>query len=354
MVSVTPVFGTGIPMNHVPSNVQTLRSSQIDSDHVDTLTALVDRHFASVSLADTEGNPFQQDLIARGFTASPVLGTPQGLAVYQNGVRINEAFGDTVLWDFIPIFAVEELQEMPGSNPVFGLNALGGAVTLKMKNGFDAPAGEAEVAAGLFDRERVTAQTGIDMGDSAIYIGAKASHDGGWRQRSPSDSVQSFADYMFRGERYQLGASLTLASSYLNGNGADPAQDDRTAAFAIPDTERNNLILIQARAADSVTDALTLHGTAYFRHVHLKIQNGGASDFDAVRAERVRRFRPARGFERPANIIRRCLLRSGAYADYAYVGPRRGSSGDGRPSIWRLQQHRQLWCQFRSGAHGFQ
>ncbi len=31
-----------------------------------------------------------------------MLGTPQGLAVYQNGVRINEVFGDTVNWDLIP------------------------------------------------------------------------------------------------------------------------------------------------------------------------------------------------------------------------------------------------------------
>jgi iron complex outermembrane recepter protein len=279
LVSVTPVLGTGIPLNHVPSNVQTLRAAQIDADHAETLTDLVDRHFASVTLADTEGNPYQQDLVERGFTASPVLGAPQGLAIYQNGVRINEAFGDTLLWDFIPVFAIEELQVLPGSNPVFGLNALGGAVTLKMKNGFDAPAGTAEVAGGLFDRVRATAQTGIDLGHSAIYIGANASHDGGWRRLSPSDSVQSFADYVIRGEDYKLGASLTVASSSLNGNGADPAQDDRTAAFAIPDTERNHLIFFQTRGSDSITDALSVQGTAYFRYAHLNIENGGASGF---------------------------------------------------------------------------
>jgi iron complex outermembrane receptor protein len=106
LVSVTPVMGTDIPLAHVPSNVQTLRASQLESDHDETVTDAVNRHLASMSLADTEGNPFQEDLVSRGFTASPVLGTPQGLALYQNGVRINEAFGDIVLWDFIPVFAV--------------------------------------------------------------------------------------------------------------------------------------------------------------------------------------------------------------------------------------------------------
>lgn len=279
VVSVTPVLDTGIPLSHVPSNVQTLRAARIEADHAEAMTDLVDRHFASIAVADTEGSPFQQDLVERGFTASPVLGTPQGLAVYQNGVRINEAFGDTVLWDFIPVFAIGELQELPGANPVFGLNALGGAVSLEMKNGFDAPSSSAEFAGGSFGRVRTTVQAGVDLGDSAFYVGANASHERGWRQLSSSDLVQSFADYTIRRDNYDLGASLTLASSTLNGNGADPAQDDRTAAFAIPDTERNRVSFFQIRGKGSATDALTVHGTVYFRSVDLQIENGGASGF---------------------------------------------------------------------------
>jgi outer membrane cobalamin receptor len=228
VVGVTPLLGTNVPLDKVPSNVQTLRADTIERDHPLTLTDEVDRHLTSVTLADTEGNPFQEDLIERGFTASPVLGTPQGLAVYQNGVRINEPFGDTVLWDFVPIFAVKTLQELPGSNPVFGLNALGGAVTLEMKNGFDDPGTAAEIAGGSFGRVRAIAQTGVDFGDSAIYVGAMASHDGGWRQLSPSDVVQGFGDFTYRGEGFGFGASLTLADSNLNGNGADPEGDDPT------------------------------------------------------------------------------------------------------------------------------
>lgn len=284
VVTVTPVLGTGLPLNQVPSNVQTLRAAQVGADHAETLTDLVDRHLASVTLSDTEGSPFQQDLVARGFTASPVLGTPQGLAIYQNGVRINEPFGDVVLWDFIPVFAVNTLQELPGTNPVFGFNALGGAITLQMKNGFDDPGSMAEVAGGSFGRIRATAESGLSFGDTAFYLGVNASHEDGWRQLSPSDLVQGFADLAIRTGEYRLGASLTLASSNLNGNGADPAQDDRTAAFAVPDSQRNRLAFLSLRGSEALTDAISLEGSAYLRYANLKIENGAASGFGACDA----------------------------------------------------------------------
>jgi outer membrane receptor protein involved in Fe transport len=279
IVSVTPVQGTGVPLNRVPSNVQSLRATEIEADHAETLSDVIDRHFSSDSLSDTEGNPFQEDLVSRGFTASPVLGTPQGLAMYQNGVRINEAFGDVVLWDFVPVFAVAELQQLPGSNPVFGLNALGGALTMQMKDGFDFKGTSLEAAGGSFGRYRGTAQTGIDLGDSALYVGTMASHDDGWRDLSSSDVVQAFADYAWRGDGYKLGASLTMAWNHLNGNGADPAQDDPKAAFAIPDLELDHLVFLQTRADVSLNDALSLQGNAYARYVDIEIQNGAASGF---------------------------------------------------------------------------
>jgi outer membrane receptor protein involved in Fe transport len=278
-VTVTPVMGTGLPLNSVPSNVQTLRAETIATDHAQTVTEVLDHYLSSVTLTDTEGSPFQEDIIERGFTASPVLGTPQGLAFYQNGVRINEPFGDTLLWDFVPVFAIDTLQELPGSNPVFGLNALGGAFTLQMKTGFDAPGSSVELAGGSFGRIRGIAKTGYDFGDSAIYVGALASHEDGWRDISPSDLVQGYADFAIRHQDYTLGVSLTLASSNLNGNAADPAEDDPTAAFAGPDSERNRLVMLQARGTDAVTDALSLSGTLYLRYANLKIENGSASGF---------------------------------------------------------------------------
>ena len=88
-----------------------------------------------VIISDVNGNPFSTDVQYRGYTASPVEGTPQGLAVYQNGVRINEVFGDTVNWDLIPSSAINSISVVTG-NPLYGLNALGGALNIQMKDGF--------------------------------------------------------------------------------------------------------------------------------------------------------------------------------------------------------------------------
>ncbi|HKD35837.1 MAG TPA: hypothetical protein VKB78_03525, partial [Pirellulales bacterium] len=215
----------------------------------------------------------------RGYTASPVLGTPEGIAVYQNGVRVNEPFGDIVLWDFVPTFAIGNLEDIPGSNPMFGLNALGGAVSLTMKNGFDFSGSQADLSGGSFGRARAIAETGQHWDDVAFYEGISAGHEDGWRQNSPSDLLQSFTDFAYRGEALTLGLSVTAAGSNLNGNGANPAQDDRRAAFAVPDSERNRLAFVQGRGSYQASDALSLRGTAYFRYAAIKTTNGQASGF---------------------------------------------------------------------------
>ncbi len=282
IVGVTPVLGAGVPLDHVPSNVQTLTSREVEEDHAQTLTDVLDRELASLSLADTEGSPFQNDIAFRGFTASPVLGTPEGIAIYQNGVRINEPFGDIMLWDFVPVFALGKLQVIPGSNPVFGLNALGGAVTFQMKNGFDNPGASVDLSGGSFGRAKSVLEYGASFGDVAFYTGALASHDADWRKYSPSDLLQSFTDVALRKPGYSLGLSLTLAGSTLNGNAASPVDElaiSRDAIFAIPDTERNRLVFIQGRGDTTLSNAVSLQGTYYYRHSEAKTYNGGASGF---------------------------------------------------------------------------
>ena len=96
------------------------------------ITDTLFQRIPGVSTSDQQGNSFQTDIRYRGFVASPVPGQPQGLAVYMNGVRINEAFGDTVNFDFIPTNAIDRA-DIQSNNPVFGLNALGGALNLQMK-----------------------------------------------------------------------------------------------------------------------------------------------------------------------------------------------------------------------------
>ena len=126
---------TLIDRDKVPSNTQSLTSEDFSRTYSSSVTDALMQRVPGVSTTDVQGNSSTQDLRYRGFAASPLQGTPQGIAVYMNGIRLNEAFGDTVNWDLIPRVAVERA-DMWSSNPVFGLNALGGAVNMQMKNGF--------------------------------------------------------------------------------------------------------------------------------------------------------------------------------------------------------------------------
>src|SRR5262249_15123295 len=124
-----------IDRDKIPWNIEAPTPGDFEPTKAWSVPDALMRRVPSVFITDTAGNPFQPDVQFRGFQASPTVGTPQGLAVYQNGVRINEAFGDTVNWDFIPERAINRLDIHP-SNPIFGLNALGGAIAIEMKNGF--------------------------------------------------------------------------------------------------------------------------------------------------------------------------------------------------------------------------
>ncbi len=101
------------------------------------LSDFLNRRLNGVTVNEIQGNPFQPDINYRGYTASPLLGTPQGLSVYMDGVRLNQPFGEVMSWDLIPALAISSTTLMPGSNPLFGLNTLGGALSIQTKSGLD-------------------------------------------------------------------------------------------------------------------------------------------------------------------------------------------------------------------------
>ena len=106
-VVVVAPYGAGVDPDLVPANVQRATAEQLQRSQALDLTDFLNRQFSSVSINHAQNNPLQPDFNFRGFTASPLLGLPQGIAVYQNGVRINEPFGDTINWDLVPLSAIE-------------------------------------------------------------------------------------------------------------------------------------------------------------------------------------------------------------------------------------------------------
>jgi iron complex outermembrane receptor protein len=151
VIATTPVGGTGITEDQYPGNVQIINLKDMPAN-ARSLPEVLDQAVGSATINNTQGNPYVVDLNYRGFTASPVLGTPQGVSVFLDGMRVNEPFGDIVSWDLIPQIAIANVTMVPGSNPVFGLNTLGGAVAINTKSGFAFPGGDAKVTLGSFGR----------------------------------------------------------------------------------------------------------------------------------------------------------------------------------------------------------
>jgi iron complex outermembrane receptor protein len=283
VTAATPLPGTGIDADKTPTNTNTLSAADLNRNGPASATGALGDQLASVNLNANLNDDFQPDVLLRGFEASPVLGTPQGVAVYQNGVRINEAFGETVNWDLIPDLAIRRL-DVTGANPVFGLNALGGAIVVGMKTGFSDPGGDVQVSGGSFGRRDVAAQYGANNGSMGVYVAARALDDDGWREFSASSIRQAYGDVTARGERLTLDLSLTAADNALLGEGAAPVQElavSRTLVFTSPQDNVDRLAFVTLNADYAATPELSFQGAAYFRRFRQQVVNGNTTDYTA-------------------------------------------------------------------------
>ena len=277
-----PLSG-GIPADRIPANIHTLGRAALDVPGTATLHDVLNRRVGGVATFDSLGNPLQGGLTMRGFTAAPALGEPQGLVVYQGAMRANEAFGDVVQWDLLPVFAIASAQLITGSNPVYGRNSIGGAVALDMKTGFDAKGVAVEAAAGSFGRRTGTVQVGVESGKLGLYVGANAIADDGWRDASPSRLWRAFADLAWVSGTSEVGLSLTAADSALTGNGPAPADLlalRRQAVFTFPDVTDSRLLAGTLRASLVPASAVTVNGGGYYRHLRRTTRNGDQSEFE--------------------------------------------------------------------------
>jgi len=282
VVGVTPLSGAGINPDHIPAIISLLSSTDIDERHTVSLADALQEQLGAVSIEGTTSNLFQPTLRFRGFTASPLLGLPQGIAVYQNGVRINEPFGDTVQFDLIPQFALERIQLSAGADPTYGLNALGGALALNLKNGFDSVGFRGELSGGSFGRVSATTEWGGNRGPWALYLGATRFDEAGWRIESPSEVTQAVTDFAYRKGSVDAGVSFSYANSSLNGNGPAPIellQVNRSAVFTYPDITENQLGFIQGRFNLQASPVWSVQMTSYYRDLDSNTLNGDEAEF---------------------------------------------------------------------------
>lgn len=289
---VGPLPGLGLTKEEIPGNVQSITAKEIKESHSLSLTDLMNKKLQSVNVNDYQGNPFQMDVTYRGFTAGPQIGTPQGLSVFLDGIRVNEPFGDVVNWDMLPMNAIAGVDVFPGSNPIFGLNTLGGAFTLKTKDGFNNEGVDAEVLTGSYGRKQLQVEGGINNGEFALFGAGNFFMEDGWRDNSPSKVNQLFTKGSYRGEKLDLNLSTLLVQTDLVGNGLLPSEEyarDPSSVFTSPDTTKNRLAQFQLSGAFQATDNFSVTGQVYRRNS--KRHQIGAdvfTDYDELRAAKTR------------------------------------------------------------------
>lgn len=277
VVAATPLPGSGLSLRETPAPVQRATQQDIDQSGALDLPDLLNRRLSGVHINENQGNPFQPDVNYRGYTSSPLLGTPQGISVYLDGVRQNQPFGDVVSWDLIPRIAISEVALVPGSNPLFGLNALGAAVSIESKDGLRQPGTSIQVTGGSFGRRAVE----FEYGGSRLtglhwYLAGNLFHEDGWRVASPSDVRQVFGKVGWQGAQSAVALSAAYADNALTGNGLQEQRflaRDYASGYTLGDvtSDRSPSVNLSARHVASKT--VTFSGNAYFRHIRVDTVN---------------------------------------------------------------------------------
>lgn len=303
---IGPMPGLGLAKEQIPGNVQSISAQEIRDSNELSLAGLLNSKLQSINVNDYQGNPFQMDVTYRGFTAGPQLGTPQGLSVFFDGIRVNEPFGDVVNWDMIPLNALASVDVFPGSNPIFGLNTLGGAMSVRTKSGFDGDVLSAKLTGGSFDRKQLQVEAGGSNGALAGYVAANIFDENGWRDNSPSRVNQFFGKTEWRNDRLKLGLSSLYVGNDLVGNGMIPKElyDERPeSVFTSPDETKNRLLQFQISGAFDVSDKFNITSQVYHRRSKRRSVNG---DFYQAFPEMVGTYDFGRDSSTPSNNLPLC------------------------------------------------
>ena len=282
VIATTPLPGVGLTADQIPAAVQVTTAADIDASGALDLSEALTRRLTSVHTNNLQGNPFQADISYRGYTASPLLGTPQGLSIFMDGVRINQPFGDVVSWDLIPRLAIASSVLMPGSNPLFGLNTLGGALALRTKDGHSHPGTTVQAIYGSYVRRAIEFEHGGSTPRGLNwYLAANLFGEDGWRDVSPSNVRQVFGKVGWLRAKSDVSVTLAHANNSLNGNGLQETrllERDYASVYTKPDNTANRSTFLNLVGRRTTSRSVTMSGNAYYRHIRTATINGDINE----------------------------------------------------------------------------
>jgi len=287
----TPLDATGVPLSRTPANAQTIDLRDPAQQGPANLADLLNGNLGSVSLSNGPGNPYQNDVNYRGFQATSLPGAPVGLAVYVDGVRVNEPFGSIVNWDLIPMNAITGVTLQPGSNPIFGLNALGGALVVSTRSGKDSPGATLSLLGGSFGRRAATFEAGGAAAGAGLdyFLSGNDDKQDGYRNFSGSEVRQLYGKVRWHGpgDRTLIELSGAYADNDLSGTQSLPLDMLSTpkAAYTAPDSIANTMRLVSLKASHWLDDANLLSAQVYYRQSNARSRNSNAGLDDGCFAD---------------------------------------------------------------------
>jgi outer membrane receptor protein involved in Fe transport len=282
VVTGTPLDPTGVALSRTPSNAQAVDARDPGQQAATNVADLLDANLGSVSVSNGVGNRYQNDVSYRGFQATSLLGAPVGLAVYFDGVRVNEPFGSIVNWDLVPMNAVSTVSVQPGSNPIFGLNALGGALVVKTRTGQDSPGVTLGLLGGSFGRRAVTLEAGGSNAGAKVdgFLAGNYDKEDGWRAFSGSEVKQLYGKLRWHGpgDKTLVELGVAWADTKLSGTQSLPLDMLSTpiAAYTAPDSIANRMGLVTLKASHWIGGSNLLTGQVYYRRSDSKSLNSNA------------------------------------------------------------------------------
>ena len=281
--SSSPLPSIGLPKNMVPANIQTINSNELDAQSGVSIADFMVNNLQGVTVNEIGGNPFQLELNFRGYNATPISGNPQGLSVYIDGIRANQPFSNTVLWDLIPNFSISSMQMVAGSNPVYGLNTLGGAMSMQTKSGQNFKKEVVDVSAGSWARNTSVVEVGGVLVDSNMdyYIGFEHFNENGWRKFSPSHVNQIFGKLGFESEMSRYEVTYTGAHNLLIGNGLTPKDllgAERDGIHTLEDETKNEYSQLALNMSHFFNEESMIAGNIYYKRSDRATYNGDLND----------------------------------------------------------------------------
>ena len=281
VIGTTPVPGLGVTIDEISNKATITNSDKIHETQSINMTEVLGSQAPSLIIGDVQNNPYQPNIYYRGFISSPLLGAPQGLSVFQDGVRINEPFGDVVNYDLIPLNAISNSTLISGSDPLFGLNTLGGALSMRTKTGADYPGIESQVLTGSWGRNKLDFGYGEKIGNLDYFFAGSFFEEDGWRDFSPSEVNQGFFKVGWENDTTDFDLSYTNVNSSLIGNGVLPVsmvKQRRSQTYTLYDETTNHLDMVILNASHFINDQFLLSGLSYFRGNSTTTYNGDVND----------------------------------------------------------------------------